>query len=118
MPKIPAPKDLGERALTLWTEITGKYTLRTDELFLLEAACREIDLIDRMESYQRGDDLIGRGSQGQEVAAPMLSELRQHRALFAAHMKQLALPDEDGRQAAKVSETQRANANARWKRTG
>jgi hypothetical protein len=116
----PRPDDLGERAGRLWDEITNHddFTLRVDEYYVLESACREMDIIDRMEAHQRHDDLIGVGSQGQPVAAPLLAELRQHRALFNACMKQLALPNADGRHAARNSATQRANAQARWKRSG
>jgi hypothetical protein len=118
MNSYPQPEGLGERAAELWDGLTSKYDLRKDELFILHEACREIDLIDRMENFQRGDELTGRGSQGQVVAAPMLAELRQHRALFAAHMKQLKLPDEDGRAAERISSDARAAANARWGRSG
>jgi len=116
--KYPAPAGLGERAELLWHDITERWDLRVDELIVLESACREVDLIDRMAAHQESADLITVGSQKQLVAGPMLGELRAHRALLAAHMKQLNLPDEDGRKANKVSETQRANANARWKRAG
>jgi hypothetical protein len=120
MSRRPAPEGLSGRALALWEEIgeSGDFTLRIDEYYVLENACRELDIIDRMEGRQRGEDLLGTGSQGQPVAAPLLAELRQHRAFFNQCMKQLALPDLDGRQKDKISATQRANASQRWKRAG
>ena len=114
---MAAPNGLSRRAKELWTTVTTQYTMRVDELFVLESACREIDLIDRMESEQQKSGLIGVGSQGQPVAAPLLAELRSHRALFAAHMKQLSLPDVTGRKADKISEQARSAAQARWGRT-
>lgn len=116
--KPPVPAGLDERAADLWTGVTCKYDLRVDELYVLEAACREVDLIDAMVIRQRSEDLIGVGSQGQPVAAPLVSELRQHRATLAALMRQLKLPDEDGRAASSASEAARAAANARWGNTG
>jgi len=113
----PPPK-LGDRALGLWAGITAKYALRVDELYVLESACREIDLIDAMVERQKSEDLIGVGSMGQPVAAPLVSELRQHRTTFANLMKQLKLPDEDGRADSAASEQARKAANARWGRSG
>jgi hypothetical protein len=118
---LPQPSGLGKRAGSLWDGITKDYKLRIDEIAILEHACREIDIIDRMEEYQRGGDLIGFGSQGQPVAAPMLAELRQHRALFASLMTKLHLPDDDSgtiRRESRTSEQARKAANARWGRNG
>jgi hypothetical protein len=112
------PPNLGQRAQELWEEITTQWKLRTDELYVLEAACRETDLIDRMELEQRGESLTAVGSMGQPVAAPLVAELRQHRTTFANFMKQLKLPDEEGRGAASVSDNARKAANARWNKSG
>lgn len=117
MKKTP-PVGLSDRAAELWSGVTEKYDLRIDELFVLEAACRQIDLIDDMVERQRSEDLIGTGSQGQDVAAPLVSELRQHRSTFAALLRQLKLPDEDGRAGKSASESARHAANARWGNTG
>lgn len=114
----PPPK-LGDRALAFWNGVAGHYSLRIDELYILESACREIDLIDRMETEQARDSLIGTGSQGQPVIAPIIPELRQHRAAFANFVKQLKLPDEDGNRGSDdASEKARMAANARWGRSG
>lgn len=118
MPKTVPPAGLGDRALDLWIGITEKYELRVDELLILEDACREVDLIDRMEREQSTGDLTALGSQGQPVAAPLIAELRQHRAMVANLMKQLKLPDEDGRAGASTSEAARKAANARWGNAG
>ena len=104
------PGNLSKRALDLWEGVTSKYDLRMDELYVLESACREVDLIDSMVERQKSEDLIGKGSMGQPVAAPLVSELRQHRAALAAFLKQLKLPDEDGRGAQNTSDAARKAA--------
>ena len=120
---LPRPDDLGDRAGALWDAVTEGYSLRVDEIAILEAACREIDLIDRMEAHQSNDSLFGKGFNGQPVAAPLLQELRAHRMLFARLMGQLKLPNEDGSAqkrsgdwSGNTSEKARAAAAARWGR--
>ena len=44
-----APTKLGVKGRKLWTSIAGKYVLRADELRTLEDACREADLVEKME---------------------------------------------------------------------
>lgn len=118
MSKHPAPEGLTEHARSLWDGVTSRYELRIDELYVLEAACREIDLIGEMVERQKFEDLIGRGSMGQDVVAPLVSELRQHRATFAALMRQLKLPDAPaGGEKPSASESARKAANARWGNT-
>lgn len=110
------PSGLGDAGAALWADLVGPYEFRPDELRVLEAACREVDLIAAMEAELQGADFTVRGSQGQPVANPMLGELRQHRALLDRLLRSLALPDEEGRAATQRSESARAAANARWRR--
>lgn len=102
--------------MKFWTDITHRWELTPSELLVMEAVCREIDLIDRMEAHQREDTLIGIGSQGQPVAAPMVAELRQHRGTLATLLKQLHLPEDDKHSPGAVSAQARAAVNARWAR--
>lgn len=106
------PTGLGAKARKFWVAAVSSFEFRIDELRVLEDACREMDLIDRMESEQRDRPLIARGSQGQEVAAPLVQELRQHRTALARLLTQLRLPDEGGEQAR--SSAARDLAMARW----
>lgn len=108
------PTRLSAKSRRLWTEITGAYELRVDELRVLEDSCREIDLIERMEAEQRDLPLVVKGSQGQDVAAPLVQELRQHRATLARLLLQLRLPDEDA--GAGRSSAGRELAMSRWTR--
>jgi hypothetical protein len=59
-----------------------------------------------------------RGSQGQDVINPLISELRQHRSTLAALLRQLKLPDDSASAAEARSTSARAAANARWSRRG
>lgn len=106
----PAPKGLGSRSRKLWKSIVDKYELRYDELDLLEDVCREADLIDLLEAKLDGAPLTVRGSQGQEVINPLISELRQHRATKKQLWAALKLPDES----APGVNAQRAGGQSRW----
>ena len=103
----------------LWADVTGSYELRADERRILEDACHERDLIARLSAELAESDLIVRGSMGQQVVNPLVSELRQHRATFASLMKQLSLPDEgESDNGGALSSKNRAAAQARWARRG
>jgi hypothetical protein len=113
------PAKLGAKGKALWNQIITGYDLRPDEVRTLEDVCREADLIERLEEQLRGSDLMVKGSQGQLVASPLVSELRQHRATLTVMLKALKLPDTDAtaqRQRDLVSEQARSAARARWDR--
>lgn len=116
-----APAGLQAAGKKLWGDVASKWELRPDELRVLEDAAREADLVGLMERERSkpGFKLIVRGSQGQDVINPLISELRQHRATLAALLRQLKLPDENPAVAAgERSASARAAANARWSRRG
>lgn len=114
------PADLGEKARQLWDNITSEYELRADERRLLEDACREVDIIERLEAEMRLSPVLDMGSQGQPVISPILPELRQHRAILRALLAQLKLNDVPGADAAETydprSEAARHAARQRWHR--
>lgn len=114
--KPKAPAKLGARARRLWRDVTGIYELRPDELLVLERACRELDIIERIESDLEGKSLTSEGSMGQAVAHPLVGELRQHTNTLRSLLGSLNLPDEDGRAGDSRSSSARAAANARWRR--
>lgn len=119
MTKPTTPKGLGAAGRALWSDVTGKYELRADEVRVLEDACRERDLIKRLEDELADASLIVKGSMGQQVVNPLVSELRQHRATCASLMRQLRLPDEDSTDTGgALSAKNRAAAVARWSRRG
>lgn len=111
--EIPhAPAGLSTRGRRFWHRVVADVELGADEELILTSICRELDLLQRLEDEMDGAPLIVHGVAGQPVAHPMLQELRAHRALLAAHLKQLGLPDEDGLQTA--SSAARGLARARW----
>lgn len=115
--KHPMPTNLGPKSRRLWRDVAAKYDLRPDECRLLEDSCREVDLIERLEAALVDAPLMERGSQGQMVASPLVSELRQHRSVLAGLFRALKLPDESGRRgesAEEISAKARAAARSRW----
>lgn len=112
-----------KRSAKLWDQVTGTYQLRPDECRLLEDACREADLVDRLQRTLDGVSLTVEGSMGQTVAHPALQEIRQHRSVLQRMMAQLKLPDaQDGQGRGQggtrgsQSDKARAVAHARWSR--
>lgn len=110
------PNDLGDRGSALWDSVTARYDLRPDELAILADACHEADIIERLKAEFAVRDLITTGSMGQDVAAPHVSEIRQHRSTLAALLTKLRLPDDsEGKGSNASSEAGRALVNQRWR---
>lgn len=119
MTKQPTPSGLLKGSAKLWADITTKYVMRSDELRILEDACREMDLVDRMQDELTDAPMTTIGSQGQNVPNPLLSEIRQHRAMVKTLIASLKLPDDGaGDSAGAISSQARAAANARWSKRG
>lgn len=116
--KLVAPRGLQVKGKRLWNDITANYELRFDELRLLEDVCREVDLIERLETALMDAPLTVKGSMGQEVASPLVQEIRQHRGVVARLLSALKLPDESGSQSNEIGSSARAAAMARWGRRG
>ncbi|MER8008123.1 hypothetical protein [Streptomyces sp. NPDC094149] len=114
------PVELGVRGAELWRAVLAEHELRTDELRVLEDACREVDLIERMHAELHTAPLVVKGSMGQDVANPLVQELRQHRALVARLLGALKLSDEeqDGRDAQFRTDRARRAALTRWNGVG
>lgn len=112
---MAAPENLSTAGTELWESIAGSYQLRPDELRVLGEACREADLIDVMSLELASVDLMTRGSMGQPVVHPFVSEIRQHRTVLAALLRSLKLPDDSGVGAVNQ---QRQAGNASWAKRG
>ena len=116
--KAPSPPDsLENSGREFWTEILEQYELRPDERRILRDACHEMDLIERMQAEQAENELTALGYNGQPVPAPLVGELRQHRATLTQMLAKLKLPDSAAGTAQKkahTSEQARAAARARW----
>lgn len=117
--KEKAPAGLEAKGKVLWSGITKKYDLRIDELRLLEDACFEADLIEKLKADLEGDDFLIEGSMGQQVANPLVQEVRQHRTVLARLLGQLKLPDDvsaaSGDASGDRSASARDAAYARWR---
>lgn len=111
------PTNLGARGKAFWTEIASKFSLRADERRILEDACREMDLIERMDRELRSAELTIDGSRGQGVVNDLVKEIRQHRALLARLLAALKLPDELA-QGESRSSSARDAAISRWGKRG
>lgn len=111
MEHIKTPTGLKSHGKRTWSEVTSKYELRTDELDILEDICREIDLVNVLEKELKDAPLMLKGSQGQDVVNPMVSELRQHRATKRGLWSSLKLPDDT--QGVEVNQ-QRDAAQSKW----
>lgn len=114
MAKPTRPRNLGRAGSKLWRSMVADYDFRPDELVNLEAACREADVIDRLQAAidEDGFELTVAGSMGQPVANPLLAEVRQHRSAMRQLLAALSLPDDAA--AANRSSKMRGVAAARW----
>lgn len=97
MPNKPPepPSGLATGGRKLWREIAKDHRLRPDQRRILLEACCEADLIDRLQGDLQATPTTTKGSMGQEVAHPILSELRQHRMALNTLIRALALEDTD-----------------------
>lgn len=101
--------------------VLSQFELRPDELVLLEDACRTIDRIDELDEAQKETPLVARGSQGQPVISPLVSEARFQRGLLTSILRQLGISDvedEDDESTGPMSRSASAKkaAEARWSR--
>ncbi|MFJ1995721.1 hypothetical protein [Streptomyces asiaticus] len=112
----PAPDGLGERGLRLWSDTVRDLELDPDETVLLEEACRLTDEVDVLTAALDAGGLMVKGSRGQQVANPLIRELRQHRLALARVLRQLGAtnPGEDTGERSTPSQRGRKAALARW----
>lgn len=92
------PSGLGASGRALWREIAGQVAkdglvLDAREAVLLTMACREADQLAVVETALDGASLMVRGSQGQEVAHPLIGEARRSRTTIAALLGKIGLED-------------------------
>lgn len=114
--KVKAPETLGLEGRKLWKAVTGTYDLRADELATLEDACELTDMIAAMGQAwaDEGKPLTTKGSMGQLVTHPMISEIRTHRMARNALWRQLKLPDAPAAGGSGKTNQQRDAAQSRW----
>lgn len=106
------------RGQHLWRDLTGKWEFTEAEYRLLEQACYTSDRITR-ERRAIGDELTVRGSQGQIVAHPLLTQLRADEEHLAKLLARIDMPEEDEGEQTAGSEGDRSAmmrdvAQSRW----
>jgi hypothetical protein len=115
------PPGLAPGGRKLWREVAKSHRLRPDQRRILFEACCEVDLIDRLQADLGSTPTTTKGSMGQEVAHPTLSELRQHRMAVNTLIRALALEatDTSAADASKAArEAGTALARQKYKRQG
>ena len=117
MTVLRAPGGLGKAGKAQWASIAKSYTLRPDELTVLEDACRTSDMIAALaEAWaEAGSPMTTKGSMGQLVIHPLIAEMDKHRKSRAQFLRQLALPDADD---APAANQHRSAAVAKWQQRG
>lgn len=91
-----APNGLGRRGKAFWQQLhaeVGFFSCEPHRLLLIEDACREADLVERLQKAVDSNDLRVKGSQQQPVSAPELAEIRLHRKALVDILKALAIPE-------------------------
>jgi len=93
-----APKNLDPEGRALWRSIASQVAedglhLDQRELKLLESACREQDMLARIEAVLSTAPLTVKGAQNQMVAHPLIGEARRSRAQIASLLKAIGLDD-------------------------
>lgn len=119
-PVIPrSPSGLKAAGKALWRAIHLAYDFEDapEKLVILEQAARTADVTARLQAVvDKAYDLRVLGSQGQPVAMPEVSELRQYRALLASLLKAVNCPEDED--VLTRSELGKMGAKARWSGRG
>lgn len=131
MKPLRAPSGLGIQGRALWRQIAADWAENNvvpdaREHRLLADACHEADTLAilqaEIDAAVAAGSLTTRGSMGQVVTHPHVSEVRRSRAFIAAQLKalQLDVPEAkaETRKYQTRSEQARAAANKRWANRG
>lgn len=116
-PRKPrTPPGLGPRGARYWRTVLADFDLSDSELELLREVCRTLDNLDALADAVARDGATVKGSAGQSVVNPCLTEARGQRALLHRLIAAMSLPDEEGA-AVPTAYVQRARtaASARWR---
>lgn len=113
-PPPSAPEGLGERGKSLWRDVVEVFELRADELVVLRSACFAEQRVHGIREELSQMDILVRGSMGQLVANPLLTEVRAHEGHVAMLLAKLKLKDVGAGAAQGRSDGARAAAQARW----
>ncbi|BCO36721.1 hypothetical protein MHEC_31540 [Mycobacterium heckeshornense] len=121
------PRGLAAAGRKLWREVVAEATaeglvLTAVERYWLETAAKLVDQAATLEAELVGAPKMVRGSQGQEVINPLISELRQLRQAADRSLARLRIEPDESSNAIRVigtSSTQaRRAAHTRWRGAG
>ena len=108
------PSHLKAAGRRFWDEVLDDFEVGPDELRLLEAACRTIDELGRLEVALRDAPTLTSGSMGQTVVHPLFGEVRAHRTTLVRLVKALGIVEAVQEEAGTRSSAARKLASARW----
>lgn len=113
------PSGLGKRGAGFWDRTLKDYELTDSEVQLLTEACRTLDNLDALADALAHDGATVKGSMGQTVTHPALTESRGQRQVLHKLLAALALPDLEDETAATLATprqvaSQQGNT-ARWR---
>jgi hypothetical protein len=117
----PAPSGLGDAGRALWTQFTGLYKFRVDELRILAEVSRTEDELATINAALVGAPAMVAGPHGRTVPNPLYEEARRHRGLKFRGLAALGLADAhaaDERDPRARSAAGRALAHQRWEARG
>lgn len=86
-----SPAGLNTDGRKLWRSITAEFDLENEphKLQILSQACRTVDLISELDEAAAEAPLTVKGSMGQPVISPFISEARAQRSLLAQLLARL-----------------------------
>lgn len=114
--KPSAPTGLGSRGRKFWRDVQAGWELERDESELLVEICRQLDLVELLETTLAAEGVTTEGSRGQTRLHPVVGALNAGRQLLARQLAQLGLPDlADTPMASPASTQARHAAQARWR---
>lgn len=115
--KPRAPTGLGVAGKALWGRLNERYSFDPREQAILDAACRQVDLVVELERVLTDDGVIVVGSKGQQRVSGLVAEVRQGRLCLAKLLGDLQLPSEEQQRAATWRSAQaKKAADSRWTR--
>lgn len=111
----PAPSGLGDRGRALWLAVVRRYSLRVDELRVLEEAAHLADELATLNAALAGAQATVPGPGGRPQVNPLLEEVRRHRSVYLRALGALGLASADEqRDPRERSQAGRALARQRW----
>lgn len=105
----PPPRGLGKRGKAFWKEMQSEIEFDGPQTQVLWEACRTLDRLEALDDVIAAEGVTARGSTGQVVVHPAVSEARQLQVVLTRLVTALNLPlSEDEERAAQAWRNERA----------